>query len=83
MAHQLEALVVQQMCDIAAGAGEEIVDAQHFMAARQQRLAQVRAEKARAAGDQNALSQIRPLIKPLFEFVKDIIRGNPDNALTR
>jgi len=60
MAQQIEALMAQKMFDIAPRAGEEIVHAQHFMAARQQGLAQEGADKAGAAGHQNALFQIRP-----------------------
>ena len=55
VAHQLEARVPDQMLDIASRAGEEIVGAEHLVAARQQTLAKMRAEKASAAGDENSL----------------------------
>lgn len=63
MAHQLKTLVVEKMFDIPPGAGEEIVDAQHFMAAGQQRLAQEGADKAGAAGNQNTLFHCQLLIQ--------------------
>jgi hypothetical protein len=53
MAHQLEAAVLQERQDVLARAGEEIVDAQHLMALPNQRLAQMRADEARAARHQN------------------------------
>ena len=55
VADELEALVIEQMLDIAPGAGEEIVEADDFRALRQQALAQMRAEKTGATGHQNAL----------------------------
>ena len=58
MADQLEALVVEQMLDVAPRAGEEIVEADDLRALRQQALAEMRAEKAGAAGDQNTLLQM-------------------------
>ena len=58
MADQLEALVIEQVLDVAAGAGEEIVDADDIGALGQQALAQMRAEEAGAAGDQNALFEM-------------------------
>jgi hypothetical protein len=42
----LEVLVIQQVLDVAPGAGEEIVDADHDGSARQQALAEMRAEEA-------------------------------------
>ena len=52
VAHRLEARVVQQVADIAAPAGEVIIHREHFGAAGEQGFAQMRAEKAGAAGDQ-------------------------------
>jgi hypothetical protein len=54
VADELEPRVVMQMIDVAFGAGEEVVDAEHFVALLQQSIAQMRAEEARAAGDQDA-----------------------------
>ncbi len=54
VAHQLEAGVAQQVRDVALAAGEEIVDTEHIVAAADQAIAQVRTEKAGAAGDQDA-----------------------------
>ena len=53
------------MLDIALGAGEKIVDAQHVVAVRKQSIDQVRAEKAGAAGHQECVCgcyKVAPLI---------------------
>jgi hypothetical protein len=49
--HHLEARLAQQMLDVAAAAGEIVVDAQHFMAGRDQQVAQVRADETGSAAD--------------------------------
>ncbi|MED5517292.1 MAG: hypothetical protein VX612_01050, partial [Pseudomonadota bacterium] len=56
MAHELEMRVGQQIGDIIPGTGEKIIDAQHILTARQQALAQMAADKTRAAGYQNAFA---------------------------
>src|SRR5690348_12930565 len=43
------------MGDIALGAGEEIIDADDFMALADQPVAQMRTQKARTSGDKNVL----------------------------
>ncbi len=43
---------------LSLGAGEEVVDAEHVVPVVEQPLAQVRAEKAGAAGDQDAFSAV-------------------------
>ena len=58
MAHEFEARMIVQMIDIALGAGEQIVDAQHFMAVGQQAIDQMRAEKSGAAGHQDAFAAV-------------------------
>ena len=58
VADQFEVLVVKEMLDIAARAGEEIVDADNVRAVRQQALAEMRTEKAGAAGDQYAFFEM-------------------------
>ena len=45
---------------LSLAAGEEIVDAEHVVAGRQQPLAEMRAEKAGAAGDQDPLAHDAP-----------------------
>ena len=45
VAQKLEARVVQQVKDVVARAGEEVVDAKHVMAGLEQALAQERAQK--------------------------------------
>ena len=75
MADQIEAVVVDDAIDVAAGAGEKVIDADQVGAVREQALAQMRAEKSGAAGHnhpgfemhlQQPLKQIRyPLRAPL------------------
>ncbi len=65
MAQELEARMVVQVIDVALGAGEEIVDAQHLVALRQQPVDQVRAEEACATRDQDAFAAI---VKTGHEF---------------
>ena len=49
------------MCNIAPCAGEEIVDAKHFMPITQKSFAQMRSKKSGAAGDQNAFLHVPSL----------------------
>ncbi len=51
--HRLEMRVGEQRRDVVLAAGEIIVDAQDVVAVGAQPLAQVRAEKPGAAGDEN------------------------------
>src|SRR5262249_44158356 len=53
VAHQLERRVRQQMLNVAPGSGVEVVDAEHFVAALQQPLAEMRADETGSAGDEN------------------------------
>src|SRR4051794_27644364 len=53
--HRLEQRCRQKIRDVVLAAGEVVVDAEHVMALRDQALTQMRAEKAGAAGDENAL----------------------------
>jgi hypothetical protein len=55
MADEFEALLANEMLDVAARAGEEIVDTDYFRALRQQAVAQMGAEEAGAAGHHDAL----------------------------
>ena len=54
VAQELEALVVEEVLDVASGAGEEIVDAEHLVAALEQPVGEVRPEEACSAGNQNS-----------------------------
>jgi hypothetical protein len=54
MPHQLKHRVVEQVLHVAARSGVEIVDAQDFIAALKQTLAEMRANKSGATGDENA-----------------------------
>ena len=46
-------LLPDQVFDVAARAGEEIVDTEDLMAAREQGLAKKRADESRPSGDKN------------------------------
>jgi hypothetical protein len=50
MVHKLKALDIEQMLDVSPGAGEEVVDAEDLRAIGKYAVAQVRTEKAGAAG---------------------------------
>jgi hypothetical protein len=52
---QFEALVAEKMFDVALGASEKIIKAEHIGAAGQQAFAEMRTEKTRSSGHQNAL----------------------------
>jgi len=54
VAEQLEAMVVEQVIDVAALPGEEVVEAQDLVPHAEQTLAQVRADEASAAGHEDA-----------------------------
>jgi hypothetical protein len=54
--HQLEARIIQQMRDIGAPAGKEIIDAQDFVSGIDQTLAEMGSQKTGAAGYQDTLS---------------------------
>ena len=58
MTNEFEAFVVQQMLDIASGAGEKIVEANDLRPFGQQAFAKVRAQKTGAAGHQNPLLEM-------------------------
>jgi hypothetical protein len=58
VAHQLEARVVEQVGDVGLGAGEEVVGTEHVVALGQQAVAQVAAQEAGAAGDEDALGGV-------------------------
>jgi hypothetical protein len=54
-------LVIEEVLDVAARAGEKIIDADNDSLIRQQALAEMRAEKAGATGDQHAFFQMHGL----------------------
>jgi hypothetical protein len=56
--HELEVRMVQQVGDVVLAAGEQVVQADHVVAARDQPVAQMRADEAGPAGDQNAKSGV-------------------------
>src|SRR4029079_8945618 len=55
---EFEALLANEVLYVAARAGEKIVDADDFRAPRQQMVAQMRTEEARAAGHHDALLKV-------------------------
>src|SRR5581483_866739 len=54
VAHQLEAVVVQQVLDVDPRPGEEVVQTDHLVSVGQEPFAKVRAKEAGASGDQDA-----------------------------
>jgi hypothetical protein len=56
MAHHLEIRVAEEMRDVLLAAGEVIVEADDVVAARDERVAEMRAEEAGGAGDKGALA---------------------------
>ena len=61
MAQQLEMRVVEQMHDVLFGPGEIVVQADDVATLGEQAFAQVRTEKAGAAGDENTFFQVHGL----------------------
>jgi hypothetical protein len=57
VAHQLEIRVVEEMGDVVLGAGEEVVETDDVVAFGEQTLAEMAAEEAGAAGDEDAFSE--------------------------
>ena len=55
---ELEPRIVVQVVDVPLGAGEQVVDAQHFVALGEQAVAQVGAQESGAAGDEDPLAGI-------------------------
>jgi hypothetical protein len=82
MPHQFEARMLEQMPDVAASAGEEVIDAQHFIAALKQPFAQMRADEAGTTGHKDApteevfVTQIKPL------FIYDLIPFNKNVSIS-
>src|SRR5678816_2553298 len=62
---QLEALVAQQVLDVAARAGEEVVNADELPTLLEQPFAEVRAEESGATGDQYRI-RLRHEDRPLL-----------------
>jgi hypothetical protein len=55
MAQELELRIAVQVGDVALLAGEQVVDAEYFLAAREQPVAQVGTEEARSTRDERAV----------------------------
>jgi hypothetical protein len=62
VADQLEAVVVEQMVDVAFAPGVEVVEADDVMSLVDQSFAQMGADKASAARYQNSFHIAKPLI---------------------
>jgi hypothetical protein len=56
MAQELKSRLANEMLDVALRAGKKIVQANDLMTSRHQPIAQMRAEKARTARDENRLA---------------------------
>ena len=56
MAHRLEPGMAEEMGDVVLAPGEVVVDAEHVVAARDQAVAEMRAEEAGAPGHQHAFA---------------------------
>jgi hypothetical protein len=67
--HKLEAGMSEQVADVGLNAGDEIVETQNFPAAFDEAVAEVRAEKAGATGDDSA--QEKPFVKQESLRVRD------------
>ena len=65
MADQFEPLVIEQRFDIAARAGEKIIDTNDLCAGSEQPVAQMRTEKAGTACHQNAFFEMHRKIPEL------------------
>src|SRR5438105_5981997 len=75
--HRLEVRLLQQMRDIVFAAGEIVVGAQDVVSPRGQALAQMRAEKPGAAGDED------PLLYRLHGIVLVVLRLAAGQPITR
>ena len=74
VAHQLEAVVIDHAIDVAACAGEKIIDADDVGAVLEQALAKMRAEKSGAAGHKHAGFEMhipQPLERVRNQFAAD------------
>ena len=58
MAEELEAGMTVQVVDVALGAGEKVVNAEHLVTLSEQSVDEVRAEEAGAAGDEDAFAAV-------------------------
>jgi len=59
---EFEARVLEQVFDVALVAGKEVVQAEDFLAPREQPVAQVRADEPRAAGDEIYVANSQTLL---------------------
>jgi hypothetical protein len=62
MPHELEIRPIQEMGDVCLLAREEIIETDHVVFLLDQSLAEVRPEKAGAAGDENSLKRRHVLV---------------------
>jgi hypothetical protein len=58
MAHELEARMIVQVIDVALGAGEQVVDAQHLVPLFEQTINQMRAEKPCSTCHKNPFARL-------------------------
>ena len=61
MEQEAEPLLAGEVRDVLLATRDEVVDADDLVAASEQRVAQVRAEEPRTAGDHDPSHQLRPI----------------------
>ena len=66
VAQELKTFVIEEMLDIAPRPGEEVVDAKDLLPPRKELLAQMRAQKSRTTGNQNAPLKMHVAYRSLF-----------------
>jgi hypothetical protein len=62
VAQKLELVIVEQVLDVGACPGEEIVETHELVAVREEAIAEVGAEKASTAGHEDSLAHLGALI---------------------
>jgi hypothetical protein len=60
MTHELEAMIIEQVLDVAPCAGKEVVYTEDFRAVGEQSVAQIRAEESGAACHQRRFGNVVP-----------------------
>ena len=76
MADDLEIRIAEQVLDVALGAGVEVIHADHFIAGVQEDFAEMRAQKTRAASDQNPFAREIDLHQILPDTVYSVCRAS-------
>src|SRR5712691_9697387 len=72
--------LIQQVLDVAAAAGEQVVQAENLVALGSEPITEVGSQKARAAGDNNAL---RGHGRPIEKYSNPSARTSPGSKMFR